>query len=112
MRIAVAKIAQETDSFSPLTADLKDFEAHGLYCGREILERMPGVGPVGGFLEVAAEQTGVRRSHPATSRHRKRTERSVRRASRQSGEPVCSPAEVERRRARVGRIGPASAREE
>src|ERR1700694_3827224 len=57
MRIAVAEIAQETDSFSPLTADLKDFEAHGLYCGREILERMPGVGPVGGFLEVAAEQT-------------------------------------------------------
>ena len=56
MRIAVAEIAQETDSFSPLTADLKDFESYGLYFGREILERMPGVGPIGGFLEVAAEQ--------------------------------------------------------
>src|SRR2546423_12206288 len=56
MRIAVAEIAQETDSFSPLTADLKDFESNGLYFGREILQRMPGVGPVGGFLEVAAEQ--------------------------------------------------------
>ena len=56
MRIAVAEIAQETDSFSPLRADLKDFEAHGLYLGREILDRMPGVGPVGGFLEVAAGQ--------------------------------------------------------
>src|ERR1700722_7467084 len=56
MRIAVAEIAQETDSFSPLTADLKDFEANGLYFGYEIPERMPGVGPVGGFLEVAAEQ--------------------------------------------------------
>lgn len=57
MRIAVAEIAQETDSFSPLTADLKDFESNGLYLGREILERMPGVGPIGGFLEVAARQT-------------------------------------------------------
>ena len=56
MRIAVAEIAQETDSFSPLTADLKDFESNGLYFGHEILERMPGVGPVGGFLDVAAEQ--------------------------------------------------------
>ncbi len=56
MRIAVAEIAQETDSFSPLTADLKDFESNGLYFGHEVLERMPGVGPLGGFLEVAAEQ--------------------------------------------------------
>jgi microcystin degradation protein MlrC len=56
VRIAVAEIAQETDSFSPLIADSKDFEANGLYLGREVLERMPGVGPVGGFLEVAAEQ--------------------------------------------------------
>src|SRR4051794_39715704 len=57
MRIAVAEIAQETDSFSPLTAELKDFESNGLYFGREILERMPGVGPIGGFLDVAARQT-------------------------------------------------------
>lgn len=57
MRIAVAEIAQETDSFSPLTADLSDFEAYGLYFGDEILERLPGVGPLGGFLEVAAEQS-------------------------------------------------------
>jgi len=56
MRIAVAEVAQETDSFSPLTADLKDFESNGLYFGREILARMPGVGPIGGFLEVAADQ--------------------------------------------------------
>jgi microcystin degradation protein MlrC len=56
MRIAVAEVAQETDSFTPLAADLKDFESYGLYFGREILERMPGVGPIGGFLEVAAEQ--------------------------------------------------------
>jgi microcystin degradation protein MlrC len=57
MRIAVAEVAQETDSFSPLVADRSDFEAYGLYFGNEILERMRGVGPIGGFLEVAAEQT-------------------------------------------------------
>ena len=36
MRIALAEIAQETDSFSPLVADLSDFEAYGLYFGDEI----------------------------------------------------------------------------
>src|SRR5438045_4150695 len=56
MRIAVAEIAQETDSFTPLAAGLEDFKANGLYQGREILERMPGVGPLGGFLEAAAAQ--------------------------------------------------------
>ena len=56
MRIAVAEIAQETDSFSPLTADLVDFESYGLYFGPEILERMSGVGPLGGFLDIAARQ--------------------------------------------------------
>jgi microcystin degradation protein MlrC len=56
MRIAVAEVAQETDSFSPLIADRSDFEAYGLYFGDEILERMQGVGPIGGFLEIAAQQ--------------------------------------------------------
>ncbi|MFN0021428.1 MAG: M81 family metallopeptidase [Pirellulaceae bacterium] len=56
MRIALAEIAQETDSFSPLVADLSDFEAYGLFFGEEILERMRGVGPLGGFLEVAGQQ--------------------------------------------------------
>lgn len=58
MRIAVAEIAQETDSFSPMVADVTDFEAYGLYFGNELLERMPGVGPIGGFLEVAAAEQG------------------------------------------------------
>lgn len=58
MRIAFAEIAQETDSFSPMVADLSDFESYGLYFGDEILRRMPGVGPIGGFLEIAAAQPG------------------------------------------------------
>lgn len=57
MRIALAELAQETDSFSPLVADRSDFEATGLYIGDEILHRMRGVGPLGGFLEVADQQS-------------------------------------------------------
>lgn len=56
MRIAVAEIAQETDSFSPMVAGLKDFETYGLFFGAEVLERMRGVGPIGGFLDIAAKQ--------------------------------------------------------
>lgn len=56
MRIAVAEIAQETDSFSPMVAEIADFEAYGLYFGSEMIERMKGVGPIGGFLEVAASE--------------------------------------------------------
>lgn len=56
MRIAYAEVAQETDSFSPLVAEIADFEAYGLYLGKDVAELMRGVGPLGGFLEVAAQQ--------------------------------------------------------
>lgn len=56
MRIAVAEVAQETDSFSPLRAGLNEFESFGLYRGAEIIERMRGAGPLGGLLEVVDEQ--------------------------------------------------------
>ncbi|MBC8352697.1 MAG: M81 family metallopeptidase [Planctomycetes bacterium] len=57
MRIAVAEIAQETDSFSPMVTDLSDFETYGLFYGEAMLERMRRVGPIGGMLEVVAEQS-------------------------------------------------------
>ncbi len=56
MRIAVAEIAQETDSFSPLVAELDDFRTYGLFFGDELLQRMRGVGPIGGLLDVVDEQ--------------------------------------------------------
>ncbi|MGE0606180.1 MAG: M81 family metallopeptidase [Pirellulales bacterium] len=59
MRIALAELGQETDSFSPLVADLSDFEAYGLYFGQQILERVQGVGPLGGFLEAVNEATAA-----------------------------------------------------
>ena len=57
MRIAVAEIAQETDSFSPMVTSLSDFETYGLFYGQEMLERMRGVGPIGGMLDVVDEQS-------------------------------------------------------
>jgi microcystin degradation protein MlrC len=57
MRIAVAELAQETDSFSPVLAGLSDFETYGLYYGEDVIGRMQGAGPIGGFLDVVAERT-------------------------------------------------------
>ena len=59
MRIAVAEIGQETDSFSSLVTDLESFKQYGLYFGDEILEKMQGVGTIGGFLEVAKRESDV-----------------------------------------------------
>jgi microcystin degradation protein MlrC len=56
MRIAIAEIGQETDTFNPLPTTLQFFKDYGLYLGDKILEMMPGVGMLGGFLEVARQQ--------------------------------------------------------
>lgn len=55
MRIAVAEVAQETDSFSPLRAGLAEFESFGLYYGADTIDRMRGAGPLGGLLEVVEQ---------------------------------------------------------
>ena len=56
MRIAIAEITQETDTFSPILTGLVEFEQNGLYIGDEILVKMPGIGPLGGFLAIAEDQ--------------------------------------------------------
>ncbi len=56
MRIALGEIVQETGTFTPSRMGRDAFEAYGLYQGAELLEKLPGVGPPGGFLEVASEQ--------------------------------------------------------
>ena len=56
MKIALAEIAQETGSFSPMTTGLAEFETYGLYRGEQIIEHGRGLGPLGGFLEIASEQ--------------------------------------------------------
>lgn len=57
MRIAIAELAQETDTFSPFRTGIAEFETYGLLRGEKILREMDGVGPLGGFLEVAAQQS-------------------------------------------------------
>ncbi|MDA1018562.1 MAG: M81 family metallopeptidase, partial [Planctomycetota bacterium] len=36
---------------------LDQFEAYGLFRGADVIQEMDGVGPLGGFLEIAAEQS-------------------------------------------------------
>lgn len=59
MRIAIAEISQETDTFSPILTTLSDFEQTGLYFGDEILEKMQGVGKIGGFLNIAQHESDI-----------------------------------------------------
>ena len=40
MRIAIAEISQETDTFSPIPTELWKFEQDGLYFGDEILKKI------------------------------------------------------------------------
>ena len=56
MRIAIARVSQETDSFSSVETTLEDFRQYGLYEGEELLQKARGVGPVGGFLAAAEEE--------------------------------------------------------
>lgn len=58
MRIAIASIAQETCSFSPIPTTLDDFRQFGLYEGDEILQEARKAGPIAGLL-AAAEEEGV-----------------------------------------------------
>lgn len=58
MRIAIAHIGQETGSFTPTRTTLETFRQFGLYEGDEVLTKMRGVGPIGGFL-AAAEEEGI-----------------------------------------------------
>lgn len=57
MKIAIGQIWQETNTFSPISTDLKSFEQNGLYFGAEILEQMRGVGELGGFLAAVDNET-------------------------------------------------------
>ena len=55
MRIAIAEFSQETSSFSPVVTTVDTFKLYGLYEGQTILEKVRGVGAIGGLLDVADE---------------------------------------------------------
>jgi microcystin degradation protein MlrC len=64
MRVAVAEINQETNTFSPVPTTIADFKDYGLYLGDEILFKQRGVGAIGGFLEVSEHEPGGLEVHP------------------------------------------------
>jgi microcystin degradation protein MlrC len=53
-RIATIHIGQETDDFNPVLTTLGDIASFGIHEGREILERMRGIGQVGGCVDAVA----------------------------------------------------------
>jgi len=58
MKIAVAEIVHETDTFTPARVGLEPFEANGLYQGAAVLDQLAGVGAIGGLLQ-AVDERGV-----------------------------------------------------
>jgi microcystin degradation protein MlrC len=55
MRVATLQIGQETNDFNPVPTTLGDFASYGIREGAEILERMRGVGQLGGCMDAVAE---------------------------------------------------------
>ena len=62
MKIALIHIGQETNDFNPVATTLRDYESFGIFEGPEILEKLRGLGQVGGHLE-AIEKSGVQVEH-------------------------------------------------
>ncbi|MEM7131028.1 MAG: M81 family metallopeptidase [Chloroflexota bacterium] len=55
MRIAIAEFSQETSSFSPVVTTVDTFKLYGLYEGQTVLEKVQGIGAIGGFMDGANE---------------------------------------------------------
>ena len=62
MRIALIHIGQETNDFNPVPTTLRDFESFGIFEGQEVLDKLRGLGQVGGHLQ-AIEDSGVTVEH-------------------------------------------------
>ena len=62
MRIALIHIGQETNDFNPLPTTVRDYESFGIFEGPEILDKLRGLGQVGGHLE-AIERSGALVQH-------------------------------------------------
>jgi len=58
MRIAIAEIGQETDTFSPLDTTLELFESHGLWYGDDVIRLGKGERMIGAFLDVEEQRGG------------------------------------------------------
>jgi microcystin degradation protein MlrC len=56
MRIGIARIAQETNTFTPMLTDLETLKAHGVSHGQDALQDNSGWSTVPGFLEVVGHE--------------------------------------------------------
>ena len=57
MRIGIAEVSQETNTFNTIPGTLKAFEERGIYYGEEILEKLRGMMAIGGFLDAVESET-------------------------------------------------------
>ena len=60
LRVAVAQIWQEQNSFSPLATRLSDFERTGLCYGQRVIEEYGATGEIAGFLRAAKREGNVK----------------------------------------------------
>ena len=56
MRIVIAQVKQETNTFNPLLGTLEEFEQDGLFYSIDFLEKIKSRGEIGGFLDVVDEE--------------------------------------------------------
>jgi len=58
MRIAIAQVRQETNTFSPVAGTLEEFKQRGLYYNTNFLDEIKsrGEGEISGFLNAAEEE--------------------------------------------------------
>jgi len=58
MRIDIAQVRQETNTFSPVACTLGEFKQHGLYYNTNFLDEIKsrGEGEMSGFLDAAEEE--------------------------------------------------------
>ena len=55
MRIALIHIGQETNDFNPVATTLRDFHSFGVFEGDVLLEKLGGLGQIGGHMQAVRE---------------------------------------------------------
>lgn len=55
MKIAIAQIWQEQNTFSPNLTDFEVFKSNGFFIGDEIISNLKGINEIGGFLKAFEE---------------------------------------------------------
>ena len=58
LRIGIGSIMQETNTWAPVPCEIEDFAVHGLYCGREVLDRLAGTNTEIAGAAERVEQSG------------------------------------------------------